>query len=327
MQRRSSARRSGAGRTTSSRGLPSFPAPRPQGAGGRAGDAAVADRRRASMSSSASMRVPLEFRNIPASWRSSAIRRHRRRAAARLVGAARPARAAARSSPCSTWRSAGPGSRLFHLRNDEVRAPFGVEVVAGVAGHRRARAREVGQADACRWCRPSMASRRPASCVGRATAEPATVEVVGPESRVRPLTEATTEPVGCRRRAAAASRDDGHGRRGRLGGPARKPQTARRSPSRSCRRRSSASIDGRAGALRATSAPGCRPGRRRQPRRSASAARREALEALRIGDDRARSSTLPGSAPAGTICGSRSSRRSTSASPRSRRASSRSTIK
>ena len=92
-------------------------------------------------------------------------------------------------------QQARPGSRLFHIRNEEVRSPFGVRGRAGHARHARHRAREVGDAAWCRWWRRSMASRRRASSVGPVTAEPATVEIAGPESRVKKLANATTEPV------------------------------------------------------------------------------------------------------------------------------------
>ena len=42
---------------------------------------------------------------------------------------------------------------------------------------------------------PSRARRRPGYEIGAITADPATVEVVGPESALRGLDEAMTEPV------------------------------------------------------------------------------------------------------------------------------------
>ena len=91
-------------------------------------------------------------------------------------------------------RSARSGRRLFPLTPDQVRTPFGVEVVQV-------------QPSALAMAFESSASRqvpvvpavdgRPAAgyVVGPMTADPKTVEVIGPESAVRRVTEALTEPV------------------------------------------------------------------------------------------------------------------------------------
>jgi YbbR domain-containing protein len=91
-------------------------------------------------------------------------------------------------------RSARSGRRLFPLTPDQVRTPFGVEVVQV-------------QPSALAMAFESSASRqvpvvpavdgRPAAgyVVGPMTADPKTVEVIGPETAVRRVTEALTEPV------------------------------------------------------------------------------------------------------------------------------------
>ncbi len=88
-----------------------------------------------------------------------------------------------------------PGRRLFDMFAGRVRVPFGVE------------ATQVFPATIAVSLEPAGAPRmvtvvpdiqgRPADgfAVGRISATPATVEVVGPESRIAGLTEALTEPV------------------------------------------------------------------------------------------------------------------------------------
>ena len=91
-------------------------------------------------------------------------------------------------------RSARTGERLFHLTPEEVRAPFGVEVVqvspptVAVAFEKTA-SRNIP-------IKPAVEGKPAAGyMVGKATADPPTVDVVGPESAVRRVTEALTEPV------------------------------------------------------------------------------------------------------------------------------------
>lgn len=80
------------------------------------------------------------------------------------------------------------------MRPDEVRAPFGVEVTQVVPStlslelERSARRRVP--------IVPAVAGQpAPGFVIGTKTVEPATVEIIGPESRVRQISEATTEPV------------------------------------------------------------------------------------------------------------------------------------
>lgn len=86
------------------------------------------------------------------------------------------------------------GTRIFNLQAREVRVPFGVEVVQVTpptvsleferAGQKVVPVSPVIEGDPA-----------PGFVVGRITTSPATVEVLGPLSRLEQLREATTEPV------------------------------------------------------------------------------------------------------------------------------------
>jgi YbbR domain-containing protein len=91
-------------------------------------------------------------------------------------------------------RSARSGRRLFPLTPDQVRAPFGVAVVqvqpsALAMAFEPSASRQVPVVPAVDG-RPA-----PGYVVGPMTADPKEVEVIGPESAVRRVTEALTEPV------------------------------------------------------------------------------------------------------------------------------------
>ena len=91
-------------------------------------------------------------------------------------------------------RGARPGRRLFHLTPDQVRAPFGVEVTqltppSVALVFEATRSRQVPVA-------PTVEGKpAPGFVIGRVTADPATVEVIGPETAVQRVTAAITEPV------------------------------------------------------------------------------------------------------------------------------------
>ena len=148
-----------------------------------------------------SIRVPLEFRNIPPQLEITgdppAAVDVRLRGSSTLLGRIEPGAVVA----VLDLSNARPGSRLFHIRTDEVRAPFGVEVAQVVPGTvplemERSASRAVPVV-------PDV-DGEPASgyVIGRISSEPATVQVVGPESHVRQLSEATTETIN-----VAGSRD------------------------------------------------------------------------------------------------------------------------
>jgi YbbR domain-containing protein len=91
-------------------------------------------------------------------------------------------------------RSARSGRRLFPMTPDQVRVPFGVEVVQ-VTPSAVAMAFEVSATREVPVV-PSVDGRpAPGYVVGPMTAEPKAVEVIGPESAVRRATEVLTEPV------------------------------------------------------------------------------------------------------------------------------------
>jgi YbbR domain-containing protein len=91
-------------------------------------------------------------------------------------------------------RTARPGRRLFHLTPANVKVPYGVEVVqVGPAtlpiGFENSAVRMV-------QVRPSVEGQpAPGYEVVSVTSDPATVEVIGPESSLRGLDEAMTEPI------------------------------------------------------------------------------------------------------------------------------------
>jgi YbbR domain-containing protein len=90
--------------------------------------------------------------------------------------------------------AARPGSRLFHLRTDQVKVPYGVDVAQIVPATLSVEL-EKSSTRAVPVVPALEGDPAPGFVVGRITSEPATVRVIGPESRVRKLAEATTEPV------------------------------------------------------------------------------------------------------------------------------------
>src|SRR3954453_22852812 len=141
-----------------------------------------------------SMRVPLEFRNLPQTLEivgdpptSVDVRL---RGSSALLSRIEPREIVA----VLDLATARPGSRMFHLRNDEVRAPYGVEVSQVVPSTIALEMEKSGRATVP--VVPALDGQpAPGFVLGRATANPSTVEVAGPESRLRRLTGATTEAV------------------------------------------------------------------------------------------------------------------------------------
>jgi YbbR domain-containing protein len=141
-----------------------------------------------------SVRVPLEFHNVPDGL--ELVANPPDSVEVRLRGASS---ALARLMPGEVvavldLQSARTGMRLFHLLTDEVKVPYGVQVA------------QVNPSSVTLTFEPSMRKTIPVLPavdgdpaagyhVGRISAEPAVVVVVGPASRVRDLKSATTEPV------------------------------------------------------------------------------------------------------------------------------------
>jgi YbbR domain-containing protein len=89
---------------------------------------------------------------------------------------------------------ARPGERLFHLAPEQVRAPFGVEVVQVTPPT----VAVVFEMTASRRVpiEPAIEGKpAPGYMIGKIGTEPSSVEVVGPESAVKRVTDALTEPV------------------------------------------------------------------------------------------------------------------------------------
>jgi YbbR domain-containing protein len=141
-----------------------------------------------------SMRVPLEFRNIPNELEivgdpPTAVDVRLRGSSSQL----------ARLEPREIvavldLTGARPGSRMFHLRNDEVRAPYGVDVAQVVPGTIALDLEKSGRRTVP--IVPALDGEpAPGFVIGKVTSEPPSVEVAGPESRLKQLTAATTEPI------------------------------------------------------------------------------------------------------------------------------------
>ena len=140
------------------------------------------------------LRIPLEFTNLPAQLelvgQPPAVVDVRVRGSSGALSRV----AAGELAAVLDVRTARAGDRLFHLTADDVRAPFGVEVVQvtpasvsltfeeSVTKMVAVRARIDGE--------PA-----PGFAVGGVTVDPATVAILGPAGALNGLTEAITEPV------------------------------------------------------------------------------------------------------------------------------------
>jgi len=140
------------------------------------------------------IRVPLEFRNIPPHLEvvgdPPGTVDVRLRGSSALLSRLEPGDVVA----VLDLGNARPGARLFHIRNEEVRSPYGVEVSQVVPGTLGIEFEKSGRR-LVPVVTPVEGDPAPGFIVGPMTAEPSTVEVVGPESRLKKLDHATTEPV------------------------------------------------------------------------------------------------------------------------------------
>jgi YbbR domain-containing protein len=141
-----------------------------------------------------SLRVPLEFRNVPEAL--EIVGNTPDTVDVRLRGSSALLSRIQAGDVVAVLDLAGAraGSRLFHIRTDEVRAPFGVEVAQVIPA-----TLALDLEKSARRTVPVIAATEgdPAAgyVIGRITSDPATVEIVGPETRVHQVAEATTEPV------------------------------------------------------------------------------------------------------------------------------------
>jgi YbbR domain-containing protein len=140
------------------------------------------------------LRVPLEFQNLPQGLEIMGeppdMVDVRLRGSSGTLGRLGPAD----MSTVIDLRSARPGRRLFHLTPGNVNVPYGVEVVqvapATLSLDFENSAVRIVQ------IRPSIEGRpAPGYEVVAVTSVPPTAEVIGPESSLRGLDEAMTEPV------------------------------------------------------------------------------------------------------------------------------------
>lgn len=140
------------------------------------------------------LRIPLEFTNLPARLEmvgdTPAVVDVRVRGSSGSLSRLAPGELVA----VLDVRSARPGRRLFHVIGSDVRAPFGVEVVQ-VTPSSLSMAFEESASKVVPVVPAVEGEPHEGYVVGTVTAEPATVEVVGPVSALKNLTEAITEPV------------------------------------------------------------------------------------------------------------------------------------
>jgi YbbR domain-containing protein len=140
------------------------------------------------------LRVPIEFRNVPQSLEIVGDTPDtvdvRVRGSSAVLSRLQPGDIVAMLD----LSAARAGSRIFTVRSDEVRAPFGVEVSQVLPAtisldldnslQRRVPVLPSVEGDPA-----------PGFVIGHESAEPPTVDIVGPESHVRQVSDARTEPV------------------------------------------------------------------------------------------------------------------------------------
>jgi YbbR domain-containing protein len=141
-----------------------------------------------------SHRVPLEFRNIPRTLEIVGDTPDnvevRVRGSSAVLSRLQPGEIVA----VLDLGAARSGSRLFHIRNDEVHAPFGVEIAQVVPATLSIELEK--SAERVVPIIPALEGQpAPGFVVGRMISEPSTVAIVGPDTRVRQVAEATTEPI------------------------------------------------------------------------------------------------------------------------------------
>jgi YbbR domain-containing protein len=140
------------------------------------------------------LRVPLELEQFPPGLElqgdAPATVDVRVRGASGTLGRVNPADIVA----VLDLHGASVGRRLFHLSPEQVRAPFGVDVVQ-VTPTTVALAFEKTATRQVKVVPAVDGKPAPGYVVGKITTDPATVEVAGPESSISRATEALTEPI------------------------------------------------------------------------------------------------------------------------------------
>ncbi len=140
------------------------------------------------------IRVPVEFQNLPAGLEIIGdpldTIEVRLRGSSGTLGRLAPSD----TSAVIDLRSAKPGRRLFHLTANQVNVPYGIEVMQVAPATLPIEFEN--SAVRILQVRPALEGRpAPGYEVLNVVSSPATVEVVGPESSLRGIDEAMTEPV------------------------------------------------------------------------------------------------------------------------------------
>jgi YbbR domain-containing protein len=140
------------------------------------------------------LRVPIEFQHLPQGLELVGDQLDtvdvRLRGSSGTLGRLEPAD----TSAVIDLRNARPGRRLFHLTATQVKVPYGIEVMQ-VAPATLSIEFE-NSAVRILQVRPSLEGRPALGYeVQSVKSDPATVEVIGPESALRGLDEAMTEPI------------------------------------------------------------------------------------------------------------------------------------
>lgn len=140
------------------------------------------------------LRIPLEFTNLPPELEfvgdAPDVVEVRVRGSSGALGRV----AAGELVAVLDLRSARPGQRLFHLTGEDVRAPFGIEVVQ-ITPSNVAITLETSATKIVPVVPEVDGQPRDGYVVGTIAADPATVEVIGPSTAVARQTRAITEPV------------------------------------------------------------------------------------------------------------------------------------
>ena len=144
-----------------------------------------------------SLRVPLEYRNIPDQLEllgePASLVDVRLRGSSGSLGQLRGTDLVA----VMDLHSARPGRRLFHLMPDDVVVPTGVKVLQ-VSPNTLSLTFEISAVRTVPVVPDIDDEPAPGFEVTHVTADPATIEISGPSSAVQSVTEATTEPVSVR---------------------------------------------------------------------------------------------------------------------------------
>jgi YbbR domain-containing protein len=140
------------------------------------------------------LRVPLEFQQFPAGLEmmgeTPALVDVRLRGASSALSRLAPGEIVVQLD----LKAARVGRRLYQLTPEQVRVPFGVQVVQ-VAPPSIALSFETSITKPVPVVPAVEGDPAPGYVIGKVTVDPPTVEVVGPQSAVARVTEAVTEPV------------------------------------------------------------------------------------------------------------------------------------